>query len=128
MIVASDLDGVIAFTSLKLKDYKPSRLREFYNSCMPTKYAKINYDYIITGRKEYFRKLTEDWLNDNNVKYGKLIMYPTDIRKSLEGIFRFKAEILNKLHISKYYENHIEIYNYLKKNCEKTEIVFVKEF
>lgn len=128
MIVASDLDGVIAYTSLKLKDYKPNRLHEFYKSCTPTKYANLNFDYVITGRKEYFRKLTEGWLNDNNVKYSKLIMYPKEIRKSLEGVFRFKAEILNKLNISKYYENHIEIYNYLKKNCEKTEIIFVKEF
>ena len=83
MIIASDLDGVIAFTSLKLNNYKPFRLREFYNSCTPTKYAQMTFDYIITGRKEYFRKLTEEWLKDYNVKYGKLVMYPKGIRKSL---------------------------------------------
>ncbi len=100
MIVASDLDGVIAFTSLKLNDYKPSRLHEFYNSCTPTKYAQMSFDYIITGRKEYFRKLTENWLKENNVKYGKLVMYPTGIKKSLDGVYQYKTKVINNLGIA----------------------------
>jgi hypothetical protein len=126
MIAASDLDGVIAYTNYKKDDYVPSRLRDFYNSCIPTKYAKMSFDYIITGRKEYFRKLTENWLNENNVKYGRLIMYPTGVRKSLEGVFKFKAEVINKYKIGKYYENHEEIYRYLRQNCLKTKILFIK--
>lgn len=125
MIVASDLDGVIAYTNLKKDDYVPSRLRNFYNSCIPTKYAKMSFDYVITGRKEYFRKLTENWLDENNVKYGRLIMYPTRVRKSLGGVFRFKARIINQYDIGKYYENHEGIYIYLKQNCPNTEIIFV---
>ena len=128
MIVASDLDGVIAFTSFKLNDYKPSRLREFYNSCTPTKYAKMSFDYIITGRKEYFRKLTENWLKENNVKYGKLVMYPTGIRKSLDGVNRYKTKVINNFGIVKYYENHKGIYNHLKENCRNAEIIFVDGF
>jgi hypothetical protein len=125
MTVASDLDGVIAYTPLNKDDYIPSQLREFYKSCKPTKYSILYYDYIVTGRKEFFRKLTEDWLNKNNVKYGVLVMYPTGVRKSLKGVFEYKAKILNKLKISKYYENHKRIYYYLKENCMNTEIVFV---
>ena len=125
MIVASDLDGVIAYTSLKLIDYKPSRLHEFYNSCNPTKYAKMSFDYIITGRKEYFRKLTENWLKEYNVNYGKLIMYPKEIRKSLDGVYRYKTKVINNLGIGRYFENHIGIYNHLKQNCRNTEIIFV---
>jgi hypothetical protein len=86
----------------------------------------MSFDYIITGRKEFFRKLTENWLNENNVKYGRLVMYPTGVRKSLEGVFKFKAEIINKFNIGKYYENHGEIYRYLKQICPKTEILFIK--
>lgn len=127
MIIASDLDGVIAYTPLKKDDYVPSRLRDFYRSCKPTKYSPLNYDYIITGRKEFFRKLTEDWLNDNNIHYGELVMYPTGVRKSLKGIFKYKAEVINKLNIGKYYENHLGIVNYLKENCENAEIIFVEE-
>jgi hypothetical protein len=125
MIVASDLDGVIAYTPYKKDDYVPSRLREFYNSCKKTKYSLFSYDYIITGRKDFFRKITENWLKDNNVRYGMLIMYPTGVRKSLEGVFKYKAETINKLNIGKYYENHKGIYNYLKNNCKNTEIIFV---
>ena len=125
MIVASDLDGVIAVTSFELNYYKPSRLREFYNSCTPTKYAKMIFDYIITGRKEYFRKLTENWLKENNVKYGKLVMYPTGIKKSLDGVYQYKTKVINNLGIVKYYENHKGIYNHLKENCMSAEIIFV---
>ena len=126
MIIASDLDGVIAYTTYKKDDYVPSRLREFYNSCTPTKYAKMSFDYIITGRKEFFRKLTENWLNENNVRYNILIMYPTGVRKSLDGVFKFKAEIINQFNIGKYYENHEGIYIYLKQNCPNTDILFIK--
>ena len=43
MIIASDLDGVIAYTPYKKDDYVPSRLREFYNSCKSTKYSLFGY-------------------------------------------------------------------------------------
>jgi uncharacterized HAD superfamily protein len=127
MIIASDLDGVIAYTPYKKDDFVPSRLREFYRSCKPTKYSIFNYDFIITGRKDYYRKITENWLKENNVNYNKLIMYPTGLRKSLEGVFKYKAEIINKLNVNKYYENHKGIYNYLKRNCRNTDIVFVDD-
>ena len=125
MIVASDLDGVIAYTPLKKDDYVPSKLRTFYNDCKPTKYSILNYDYIITGRKEFFRNLTEDWLKENNVTYGKLVMYPTGVRKSIDGVIKYKAKAIKDLGIGKYYENHKGIYNYLKENCRNTEIVLV---
>ena len=125
MIIASDLDGVIAYTTYKKDDFVPSHLREFYRSCKPTKYSKINYDFIITGRKDFYRKLTEDWLKENNVIYRKLIMYPTGVRKSLEGVLKYKAEAINKLNVNKYYENHKGIYDYLKSHCKNTDIIFV---
>jgi hypothetical protein len=127
MIVASDLDGVIAYTPLKKDDYVPSRLREFYISCSPTIYSKICFDFIVTGRKEYFRKLTENWLIENNVKYGRLVMYPTGVKKSLDGVFKFKSNIINKFKIGKYYENHEKIYKYLKQNCPNSKIIFIKK-
>jgi hypothetical protein len=125
MIIASDLDGVIAYTPYKKDDFVPSRLRVFYRSCKPTKYSIFNYDFIITGRKDFYRKLTENWLKENNVSYRKLIMYPTGVRKSLKGVFKYKAEVINKLNVNKYYENHKGIYDYLKRYCKNTDIIFV---
>jgi hypothetical protein len=125
MLIASDLDGVIAYTPLKKDDYVPFKLRIFYNSCKPTKYSILDFDYIITGRKEFFRKLTEEWLEKYDVKYDKLVMYPNRVRKSMDGIFKYKAKVINDLGIGKYYENHRGIYNHLMENCRNTEIVFV---
>lgn len=127
MKVGSDLDGVIAYTPLKKNDYVPFKLREFYNSCSPTKYAKMNFDYIITGRKEFFRKLTEKWLEKYDVNYGNLVMYPNKIRKSLNGVFKFKTKVINELGIKKYYENHRGIYNHLRENCTYAKIIFIEK-
>jgi len=60
--IGSDLDGVIAYNSLNKKEYRPFRLHLYYSKCEPTKLSKMPIDVIITGRRECYRKVTQNWL------------------------------------------------------------------
>ena len=122
---SSDLDGVIAKNSLNLKDYRPYRLHEFFAKCSPTGYAERSWRYIITGRKEHFRKVTERWLQDNNVQYRELIMFPNKKPKNFRNLAMYKAEKINDLGVDVYYEDDLRIVEYLRSHCPNAEIVFV---
>lgn len=58
-IFATDLDGVLATNELNIADFRPYWKHKYYCECRPTKYCKIKWDVIITGRRQFFRKITK---------------------------------------------------------------------
>ena len=126
--IASDLDGVLARNHLDKADYRPFRLHEYYSCCQPTKLSKIPIDIIITGRKEHFRKVTQNWLEYYGVDYEQLIMFPNKTKKTNRSLAEYKARVINELEITKYYEDDRRIAEYLEDNCPLTKIIFVRDW
>ncbi len=124
-MIGSDLDGVIAANSLNPKDYRPYRLHEFFAKCSPTGYAERFWRYIITGRKECYRKVTERWLHEHDVDYGQLIMFPNKVPKNYRNLAVYKADKINDLGVDVYYEDDLRIVEFLREHCLEAEIIFV---
>lgn len=91
-----DIDGTLANCDHRLHHIqdKPKNWNLFYNGCMDDDvilpvaemldlFSKNNLIYIVTGRPESNRSLTEAWLEHHKIKYDKLFMRgDRDFRKS----------------------------------------------
>ena len=95
MILASDLDGVLAKNILNKADFRPFRLHQYYAKCVPGPCWRPYLDVIITGRRIHYKKVTVDWLRENNVEYKTLVMFPNKVRKNNRSLAKFKAEKIN---------------------------------
>jgi uncharacterized HAD superfamily protein len=71
---ASDLDGVICRNPTVEENDKGSNLENFYKTADPLFLYQKPIKYIITGRLEKYRSVTEYWLSKHNIKYNQLIM------------------------------------------------------
>jgi len=125
--IGSDLDGVIAYNPLNKADYRPFWLNEYYSACQPTELSKMPIDVIITGRKIFFKKLTQRWLELYGVKYKELIMFPNKTKKTNQSLAQYKARVINELGITNYYEDDKRIADFLKQNCPGAKIIFVEK-
>lgn len=124
-IVGSDIDGVIAHNDYIRADFTPNRLHFFYNRSIPTRYSVIKIDYIISGRKEYFRILTKKWLEKYKINYKKLVLFSNKVKKNNFTIADFKVKKIKEYNITKYYEDNRVQFEILKKYCPNTEIIFI---
>lgn len=61
--------------------------------------------YIITGRRELFRKACEAWLERHQIYYGQLIMYPHSYAQRMQDVAQWKAEQVNRLGCRMYIES-----------------------
>lgn len=95
-----DIDGVLCQDPMKKENDDGKKYEHFIKN------AKIKYipsrkiGYVVTSRLEKYRKLTEEWLKNNNIQYGKLIMMdvPTaEERRRLGNHGKFKGRIYKKL-------------------------------
>lgn len=124
-LIGSDLDGVIAINQLNKAYYRPYRLYQYYSKCIPTHFRDMYFDVIITGRRIHFKKITLQWLADNQIAYGTLVMFPNKVKKSNKTLAEFKEEHINELSITQFYEDDKRIAKYLKISCPNTEINLV---
>jgi hypothetical protein len=125
MIIGSDLDGVLCWNPEDIAEYRPWRLYQYYKESIPTKYASKKFDFIVTGRRLHFRKITLQWLAATGVAYDSLRMYPDKVPKTNKSLAEFKAYWINFLRIDTFYEDDIKIAEHLRQNCSGTKIVVV---
>lgn len=105
---AFDLDGVLCHDPDKFDKKK-------YDNFIKNAKVKIKPTYkvglIVTGRHEKYRSGTEQWLNDNNFKYEKLVMYDSDEKHNdvnhQHAILKAKS-IKNNNHIKLYIESSVK--------------------
>lgn len=102
-----DIDGTLANCDHRLHHIKnkPKNWPAFYNGCMDDVlispvaemldlYSKFYKIYLVTGRPENNRHLTESWLDAHKIKYDNLIMRgDRDFRKSPE----FKSSVCDMI-------------------------------
>jgi len=124
-IIASDLDGVIAYNPLKKFDY-PSPYA-YYRACTVVLEHRdfLPQDVIIiTGRKQRYIKVTMEWLLNNKIGFSSIHFLPFSGRIKMSHRMEWKAEIIDLLSVEKYYEDDTRIVKYLRENTE-AEIVHV---
>ena len=120
--IGTDVDGVLSWNEHDVRDYRPWRLHQWYSLCEPTERCGKYYDYIITGRRIHYGKLTKRWLKENNVKYGELVMFPNKVKKTNRSLAEFKSEVINKLEIDVFFEVDVRIYGFFVDACENADI------
>ena len=97
---AFDIDGVLCKDPLPQENDDGEKYKNFLLNAKPLFIPQYKIPYIITSRLEKYRKETEEWLKNNNVKYDHLIMlngYTAEERKKLNLHAKFKAEQYKKL-------------------------------
>jgi hypothetical protein len=120
--IGTDIDGVIAFSTQNKKNYTPYRLGEYYKTCRKTGNAGNHYDFIISGRREKFRDITEQWLRDNGISFDKLILFPSKIDKTNQTLSEYKAKHINGEGLKEYREDDPKIAKYLQDHCPNCKI------
>jgi uncharacterized HAD superfamily protein len=91
-----DLDGVLTRDPTKKENDGSKKYKEFLNKSEPLFVPTYKIKTIVTCRLEKYRKMTEDWLEKNRIKYDELIMmnYNTNReRKMANNYSKFKANV-----------------------------------
>jgi len=127
MIVASDLDGVLCWNPENAVKYRPYRMHEWYRKCQATKHSKMPVDYVITGRKIHFKKVTFNWLESNGVRYKELVMFPNKVKRTNRSLAIYKAQKINELNVDLFLEDDERIAQFLRDHCSNTDIVLIDE-
>jgi len=128
MILAADLDGVLALNMEDKSKYRPFKLNEYYAICTPTTLSRVHWNMIITGRRIHYFNQTKLWLHKNKVEHDALIMYPNKLKKNNRSLAEFKATEINRWRVDKYFEDDKRIADYLIENCPNTEIIHIQKF
>jgi uncharacterized HAD superfamily protein len=106
-IVGVDMDGVLCedcpIGTADIKDKYMIFLKTAKRLYVPS----YNIDFIITSRLEKYRKETEEWLRNNNVKYDKLIMLdlPDWSYRYANTSSQYKADQVSKLGVDYFIES-----------------------
>lgn len=136
MKVGYDLDGTLCVRCRPNVSYfeaKTSELRKAWKIGKEEGYKNTSLiripeekDYIIiTSRKIDFKNITLEWLKKNNL-FPKEVHFMENMARNRENMIKYKSMKINKLGITKYYEDDEKIANKLKKLCENTQIVTVE--
>ena len=111
-----DIDGVLCDDPGIQEALIKKKYEEFLLNATPKLIPTKKVGYLITGRKEQYRIVTENWLTKNGIEYENLIMLPDE--KSFEDMgnleyAEYKAGIYAKtdcfLFIESNYEQAVKI-------------------
>jgi orotate phosphoribosyltransferase len=86
-VLAVDLDGVLCPNPPKGADDDEEWYVEWLKSANPFLIPGFEIDVIITCRLEKYRAITEAWLEEQNVRYKKLIMWDVPTKADRQGRF-----------------------------------------
>ena len=80
--------------------------------------------YIITSRKPKHKYITLNWLKENNIKPKEVFFM--DKARTRANMIEYKASLINRFQLEKYYEDDLKIVFQLKKKCHNTQIIAVE--
>lgn len=116
-MIAYDLDGVISrepFYLSILFDHINIKWGIAARNYQKVLYRPIQEGFIITGRPELDREVTEAWLDKWDIKYTSLFMSP---HFDETVILKFKSDTINRLNIKCYIESELKIIEHLSPMC-----------
>ena len=95
-----DMDGVLCVDPTDEENDDGEKYINFIKNAKPLFIPKYEINAIVTSRLEKYRKLTEEWLKNNNVKYKRLYMLNLETaeeRRKQNCHASFKASIYKRL-------------------------------
>ena len=131
-VIASDLDGVLAIGTKRDKPYskqnKYERLEfeklrvEMYKNS-PLLFIPNEPFYIISGRKEKYRDISDAWIKKNNLNVIK--SFYLEGQRNRENMIRFKIDKLKEINANIFYEDDPKLIKEIKKQLPNLKIIQV---
>ena len=131
--VAYDIDGVLCpmpkrdkpfFKQNGVERNKYKKLKqEHFMFCPVLMRPKEKTFYLITGRKEHERGITEEWLENNEIK-PKEVRYMTG-SLTFKNILAHKIKSIKELGIDTFYEDDPKLVRYLRKAIPELTIIHI---
>lgn len=106
---ALDLDGILCEEYDGKNIVSEEQYVAWITNAKPYRIPKWEIPMILTGRKEKFRRQTEDWLRRHNAKFRKLVMCPDD-----ESQEKFKVRALSREKPYWYWESSPQLAGYIQ--------------
>jgi uncharacterized HAD superfamily protein len=109
-----DLDGIFSPNVPMSCCADNDKYEEYISSVEPFYHrlprAKYKLKAIVTGRLDKFRKFTEQWLENHNIEYEDLIMFPSKREKErnrdhIQEVGKYKADIHRKFNSTYFMES-----------------------
>ena len=121
-----DLDGVLC-ENPKIDDDGELYINEIKNA-IPKFVTKFYIDTICTCRLEKYRSITEKWLEDHNIRYGKLVMmqYNTKaerVKANCHG--SFKGDVFKRSQSNIFFESDFGQANIIKSMNPQKQVFCV---
>lgn len=91
-----DIDGVLCKDPTPEENDDGPEYRKFLNNAAPHLRTRVKVGVLVTNRLEKYRKETEQWLSENNVRYEKLVMrdFPDQkARREANDYGEFKGKV-----------------------------------
>lgn len=94
-----NIDGVLCVDPTPEQNDDGKKYIDFIKNAQPLYLPTEPIGYIVTSRLEKYRKETEQWLEEHNVKYKKLYMFDgtAEERRTLGLHAKFKAQVYKEL-------------------------------
>lgn len=93
-----DIDGVLCRDPMPEENDDGERYREFLTTVDPKVVPRQRIGCLVTSRLEKYRPETEQWLDENDIKYDRLVMMDVpdmETRQELGNYGRYKANVYN---------------------------------
>lgn len=98
-----DIDGVLCVDPTDEENDDGEKYIEFIKNAPPKLIPTRKIGYLVSSRLEKYRKETEEWLRNNGIQYGKLILMDVNSaeeRRKNNNHGEYKAQIYKELHSS----------------------------
>jgi len=106
-----DIDGVLCEDPNLKELISKDKYKEFLANAKPKFIPTHKIAYLVTGRSEDYRELTEKWLDNFNIKYENLVMLPKEKASSVMGnaeYGEYKASVYKKTNCFLFIESNHE--------------------
>jgi 3'-phosphoadenosine 5'-phosphosulfate sulfotransferase (PAPS reductase)/FAD synthetase len=129
--IGMDFDGVVCeklvFYSRKTKEDRERYYENIRNAKPRMLFEALNKNvYLITGRRMEDKEATEEWLRKYGAERLSSRIYYLPYQRSFDNMVKFKAEMIKKLGLVKFYEDDERIAKRLKKLVPECEIIQVE--
>jgi len=106
--IALDMDGVICENCPPNTDANENAYKQWIRTAKPYLIPSFEIDAIVSCRLERYRKDTEKWLRDHNVRYKKLILWNIKSKKQRKGLFaKHKIDAILQINPAIFWESHL---------------------
>ena len=106
--IALDMDGVICENCPPNTDADENTYKQWIRTAKPYLIPSFEIDAIVSCRLERYRKDTEKWLRNHNVRYKKLILWNIKSKKQRKGLFaKHKIDAILRINPAIFWESHL---------------------